>query len=104
MTLWVVVPAAVALGLAVGYVLGVWSYAQTYASFLVHQEAKADRKVQRALMERDRARMDRARMIERIRRAEGDTLTPQQEEVVTEEVERILGAGPNGPGRRRQAD
>lgn len=90
------VPVAFACGLGIGLLAGLWAYAHIYGCFLRGEEEKANRKVIRALNEQNKKQLDANLVAKRLREMYGNDLSASHQEVISEEVERILGAGPKG--------
>ena len=87
---------ACVLGLG-GFLGGVWAYACLYRDFKARMEDEQKRRIL-ALELAGRQRDERLRQIQERVRASYGRLEPGQEEVVNEEVERVLGTGPRGNG------
>lgn len=90
------VPAALACGLAIGFLAGLWAHAHLYQHFLAKEEEKANRKIQRAVQMTQQAKTNHQEAIKRIKDFYGNDLSPENQQVISEEVEKVLGMGPNG--------
>lgn len=78
--------------LLVGFISGLAAYAHLYQHFISREEGKRQRAVAVAKQEVARKMMERKDMVERVRERFVQEGAP--EEVVSEEIERVLGTGP----------
>lgn len=88
------VPVAFALGLGIGLLAGLWAHAHLYQHFLAREEEKANRKVLKALQEQNKKQIDAKLVAEKLRSMYGPDLSARHVDVINEEVERVLSAGP----------
>ncbi len=88
-----------AVGLALGYPLGVFSYLATYALFQKDSESRTRKRIALASQQAAVMAREQANKLHRLRSLRGDQL--DQNEQPTEEMEQILGTGPTlrGGGR-----
>ena len=79
-----------------GFVAGVWAYATVHANFFNRVEDSVKRRVAIALA----AEREKRGKVEEVRKRLvdqwGPDLSQKHQEVISEEVERVLGAGPAG--------
>lgn len=80
-------------GLALGFTLGVLAYLSTYALFMKWQEERTRLRVTRAEVAAAKRAQEMARIRAEMRNRYGGNLDASDDEV-TEEVEKILGGGP----------
>lgn len=86
--------------LVVGFLSGLWTYAHVFAHFRVRMEDEAKRRMA-AFEIADKRREERMRlMAEQVKRAYG-AASPEHSQVIEEEVEAVLSAGPTGGKRAR---
>lgn len=78
------------------FCVGVWASTEIIKTFEVRWEERASRRVALALQEQGRKQLERQQAIERWK-AQHQDLTPDQENIMSEEIEAALSAG---PGRR----
>lgn len=90
------IPIAFACGLGLGVLAGLWIYAHVYGHFLAREEDRANRKVLKALQEHNKKQVDAKLVAQRLKEMYGNDLSARHQEVISEEVERVLGTGPNG--------
>lgn len=91
-------PFWMAIGLMAGYVCGVASLGMLYLAFKANEERRAAIKMQR-LQNQARMKDEQVEATKRKLLAQyGADLNKNHQEVIDEEVERILGVGPVGKG------
>lgn len=90
------VPVAFACGLGIGLLAGIWAHAHLYQHFLKSEEEKANRKVIRALNDQNKKQIDAKLVVKRLQEVYGNDLSADHQQIVSEEVERVLGTGPHG--------
>ena len=94
MTATVLVAVIGVMALGVGFLSGLWCYAHVYQHFFARAEETAKRRVAVAVSA-ERAGKQRVEEVRRRMRAQwGDDLSAKHQEVMDEEIEKVLGAGP----------
>ena len=89
-----IVAIAAVVGLVIGFLTGLAVYAQVYSNFLVRAEARAQKRLSAELMRQKMVDQKALTLRRKLREQYGDDLSVKHQEVVDEEIERILGAGP----------
>ena len=79
----------------VGFLAGVAAYSKLYSDFLVRAETRAQKRLSAELMRQKMVDQKALTLRRKLREQYGDDLSVKHQEVVDEEIERILGAGPN---------
>lgn len=87
-----VIPAAI-VGLLTGFVVGVYAYAHVYAHFKAREEERAAKRIALAVQQAQAQRNKTQEIVNRMKAMYGPGLG-DKEQVVSEEVEAILSAGP----------
>ncbi len=98
-------PLSLAVGLGLGFACGLWAQARVSDLYWRASEERANRRVALAVQDAERKRHERQEAINRAKVLYGPHLQPDQDAVIEEEVERVLGAvrtvdkGGRGNGR-----
>lgn len=85
------------LGLFVGFPLGVLAYLLTYVSFQKDNEQRTRKRIALASQQAALQARELANKLHRMRSMRGDQLNSNEQP--NEELEEILGTGPQGKGR-----
>ena len=94
MTATVLVAVIGVMALGTGFLAGLWAYAHVYQHFLGRAEETAKRRVALAVGA-ERASRQKVEDVRRKLRAQcGDDLSAKHQEIIDEEVEKVLSGGP----------
>lgn len=82
------------VGLTIGFLAGLWCYAHVHRHFFARAEDAAKRKVMLAVSAERAGRQKVEDVRKRMRAQFGDDLSAKHQEIIDEEVEKVLSGGP----------